>query len=100
MYNRDEAGVLLGVLNSLKVLVGKDDLRNHRGAMVKRTLVTAVAYISADSRSLYPLIIWPASTHRSSWTTHATPGWHFACSRTGYTNTEISLYWVEHVFDP
>ncbi|KAJ6016395.1 hypothetical protein N7540_010986 [Penicillium herquei] len=88
------------VLNSLKVLVSKDDLRKHRGTTVKRTLVTAIECISADGRFLHPLIIWPAATHRSSWTTHPTPGWHFACTKTGYTNTEISLYWVEHVFDP
>lgn len=100
VYNMDETGVLLSVLNSLKVLVSKDDLRKHRGTTVKRTLVTAIECISADGQFLHPLIIWPAATHRSSWTTHATPGWHFACSKTGYTNTEISLYWVEHVFDP
>ncbi|KAJ5745113.1 hypothetical protein N7520_010295 [Penicillium odoratum] len=100
VYNMDETGVLLSVLNSLKVLVNKDDLRKHRGTTVKRTLVTAIECISADGRFLHPLIIWPAATHRSSWTTHPTPGWHFACSKTGYTNTEISLYWVEHVFDP
>ncbi|KAJ5100120.1 hypothetical protein N7532_007121 [Penicillium argentinense] len=100
VYNMDETGVLLSVLNSLKVLVSKDDLRKHRGTTVKRTLVTAIECISADGRFLHPLIIWPATTHRSSWTTHATPGWHFACSKTSYTNTDISLYWVEHVFDP
>lgn len=100
VYNMDETGVLLSVLNSLKVLVSKDDLRKHRGTTVKRTLVTAIECISADGRFLHPLIIWPAATHRSSWTTHATPGWHFACSKTGYTNTEISLHWVEHVLDP
>ncbi|KUL81896.1 hypothetical protein ZTR_09528 [Talaromyces verruculosus] len=100
VYNMDETGVLLSVLNSLKVLVSKHDLREHRGAAVKRTLVTAVECISADGRCLSPLIIWPATTHRSSWTTHPTPGWHFACSKSGYADTEISLYWVQHVFDP
>ncbi|KAJ6016491.1 hypothetical protein N7540_011082 [Penicillium herquei] len=100
VYNMDETGVLLSVLNSLKVLVSKDNLRKHRGTTVKRTLVTVVECICADGRSLHPLIIWPAATHRSSWTTHPTPRWHFACSKTGYTNTEISLYWVQHVFDP
>ncbi|KAJ5240569.1 uncharacterized protein N7469_002160 [Penicillium citrinum] len=100
VYNMDEPGVLLSVLNSIKVLVGKNDLRKHRRTTVKRTLVTAIECISADGRFLHPLIIWPAATHRSSWTTHATPGWHYACSKTGYTNTEISLYWIKHVFDP
>ena len=61
VYNMDETGVMLSMLGSVKVLVGKDDLRDHRGA---------------DIRSLLPLIIWPASTHRSNWTTYPTPWWH------------------------
>ena len=100
VYNMDETGVLLSVLNSLKVLVGRDDLRKHRAVAVKRSLVTAVECISADGRCLTPLIIWPAATHRSSWTSHPTPGWHYACSQTGYMNTEINLYWICNVFNP
>jgi hypothetical protein len=100
VYNMDETGVLLSVLSSLKVLVSKHDLRNYRGAGVKRTLVTAIECISADGRCLDPLIIWPATIHRSVWTTHPTPGWHFACSKTGYTDTYISLSWIQKVFDP
>lgn len=100
VYNVDETGVLLSVLHSLKVLVTHDDLKNSRGAGVKRTLVTAIECVPAASRHLPPLIIWPAATHRSTWTTHPTPGWHFACSKTGYTDKEISLYWIQRVFDP
>jgi hypothetical protein len=100
IYNMDKTGVLLSVLNSLKVLVDKNELRNYRGAGVKRTLITVIKCISADSRYLHPLIIWPAATHRSTWTVHPTPGWHFGHSETGYTDTAISLYWIQHVFDP
>ena len=99
IYNMDETGVLLSVLNSLKVLVGKDELRDYRGVGVKRTLITAIECISADGRYLHLLIIWPAATHCSTWTVHPTPGWHFGHSETGYTNTAISLYWIQHVFD-
>lgn len=42
---------------SIKVLVDKDDLRGYRGAVVKRTILTAIKYISDDSRALLPLII-------------------------------------------
>lgn len=100
VYNMDETGVMLSMLSSLKVLVGKDDLRPYRGAGVKRKLVTAIECISADGRSLFPLIIWPAATHRSTWTTYPTPGWHFACSQSGYTDSKISLDWLKLVFDP
>lgn len=100
VYNMDETGTQLSVLSSLKVLVRQNDPRSHRGTGVKRTMITAIECISADGRCLDPLIIWPATTHRSTWTAHAQPGWHFACSKTGYTDTAISLYWMQHVFDP
>jgi hypothetical protein len=74
VYNMDETGVMLSILGSIKVLIGRDDKRKHRGARVKRKMVTAVECISADGRYLNPMIIWPATTHRSNWTTLPTPG--------------------------
>jgi hypothetical protein len=100
VYNMDETGVMLSMLGSVKVLVGKDDKRNHRGARVKRTTVTAIECISADGRYLNPMIIWPATIHRSNWTTFPTPGWHYACNESGYTDSNISLQWLKRVFDP
>ena len=90
VYNMDETGVLLSSLNSLKVLVGREELRNYRGVHVQRELITAVECNSADGRYLDPLIIWPAATHQSTWTVYPTPGWHFGLSETGYTNTALS----------
>jgi hypothetical protein len=100
VYNMDETGVMLSMLGSAKVLVGKDDRQGSRGAGVKRTMVTAVECISADGRALLPLIIWPASTHRSNWTTYKTPGWHYAHSENGYNDSKISLEWLKRVFEP
>ena len=76
LYNIDETSVMLSMLGSVKVLVGKNDLRDHRGADVQRTMVNAIECVSADGRSLLPLIIWPASTHRSNWAMYPTSGWH------------------------
>lgn len=45
VYNMDETGVMLSMLGSVKVLVGKDDLRDYKGAGVKRTMVITVKYI-------------------------------------------------------
>jgi hypothetical protein len=55
-YNIDETGVMLSMLGSIKVLIGKDDLQDYRGAGVKRKMVTAIECISANSRLLLPLI--------------------------------------------
>lgn len=66
VYNIDKTGVMLYILGSVKVLVSKDNPRDYRGTGVKQTIVTAIEYISADGRSLLPMIIWPAITHRSN----------------------------------
>jgi hypothetical protein len=67
---------------------------------VKRTTVTAVECISGDDWCLNPTMIWPASTHRANWTTYPTPGWHYACFESGYSDSKISLEWLRLVFDP
>ena len=100
VYNMDETGVMLSMPGSVKVLVGKDDVRGYRGARIKRTTVTAIERISADGRYLTPMIIWPATTHRSNWTTFPTPGWQYACSESGYTDSKISWEWIKQIFDP
>jgi hypothetical protein len=100
VYNMDETGVMLSMPGSVKVLVSKHDRRDYRGARVKRTTVTAIECISGDGRYLNPMIIWPASTHRSNWTTFPTPGWQYACSDSGYTDSVISFEWLKRIFDP
>jgi hypothetical protein len=100
VYNMDETGVMLSMLGSIKVLVSKHNRRDYRGARVKRTTVTAIECISGDGRYLNPMIIWPASTHRSNWTTFPTPRWQYACSDSGYTDSIISFEWLKRIFDP
>jgi hypothetical protein len=65
-YNIDETGIMLSMLSTVEVLVGKDDSRNYRGAGVKRAMITAIECVSASGKSLNPMIIWPASTHQSN----------------------------------
>jgi hypothetical protein len=66
IYNIDEIGVILSILNSLKVLIGKDNPQSYRGIGVKHTIVTVIEYISTNGRSLLPMIIWPAATYQSN----------------------------------
>ena len=60
----------------------------------------SVECISVDGGFLPPLVIFPGKTLRSTWVSHETPGWHYGCSETGYNNSTLNLYWVQHVFDP
>jgi hypothetical protein len=100
VYNMDETGVMLSMPGSVKVLVGKNDLRGYRGGRVKRTVATAIDCASADGRHLNAMIVWPASTHRANCTTFPNPGWHYAYAESGYTDSYISLEWLKRVFDP
>ncbi|EMR88324.1 hypothetical protein BcDW1_3031 [Botrytis cinerea BcDW1] len=100
VYNMDETGVMLSMPGSVKVLVSKHDTRDYRGARVKRTTVTAIECISSDGRYLNPMIIWPASTHRSNWTTFPTLKWQYAYSDSGYNDSKISVEWLKRIFDP
>ncbi|GAB1729805.1 hypothetical protein NU195Hw_Modified_186t2 [Hortaea werneckii] len=49
VYSMDETGVMLSKLGSVKVLVGKNDMRDYRDARVKRKMVTVTECISADA---------------------------------------------------
>lgn len=66
IYNIDKTEVILSISNSVKVLVGKDNIysgSSRRGACVKRTIATVIEYVSADSRCLNLIIILPALTY-------------------------------------
>jgi len=48
---------MLSKPGSVKVFVGKDDLRGLTGARVKRTIVTTIEAVSTDGRSLHLMIV-------------------------------------------
>lgn len=57
IYNIGEIKVILYKLGSVKVFVNKDDPRDYRGINIKRIIITAIKYISANGKSLLPIII-------------------------------------------
>jgi hypothetical protein len=65
---------MLLMLGSVKVLLGKEDPQDCKGAIIKRITVTAIKCISADDKYLLLMIIWLATTYQSNWTTFLTPG--------------------------
>jgi hypothetical protein len=74
----DETGVMLSMPGSVKVLVSKHDMRDYRGARVKRTTVTAIECISGDGRYLNPMIIWPGE-YSSKQLDHVSYPWMAVC---------------------
>ena len=63
VYNMNEMRVMLSILDSVKVLVDKNNLQDYRGVSVKWTMISAIKCVSTDDRSQLSLIIWLASTY-------------------------------------
>ena len=57
VYNMNETDIMLFKLNSIKVLVDKNNKRGYRDARVKRTIITVIECVSAVSRYLNFMII-------------------------------------------
>jgi hypothetical protein len=66
VYNINETEVMLYMLNSVKVLINKNDPRDYKGVGVKQTIVIIIKYISISDKSLLLIIIWPAITYQSN----------------------------------
>ncbi len=99
VYNMNETDIMLFKLNSIKVLVDKNNKRGYRDARVKRTIITVIECVSAVSRYLNFMIIWSATTHRVNWITYFTSEWYYAYFDTEYIDFYISLQWLKLVFD-
>jgi hypothetical protein len=48
---------MLFMLSSIKVLISKHNMRDYRGARVKRTIITTIECINSNSKYLNPIII-------------------------------------------
>jgi len=57
VYNIDKTSIILSTLNSIKVLISKDNKRGYRGTRIKRTIIIAIEYVSIIGRYLNPIII-------------------------------------------
>ncbi|KAJ6208587.1 hypothetical protein PSV09DRAFT_2194946 [Bipolaris maydis] len=56
---------MLSRLGSFTVLVGKDNIRDYRGAGLKRTTVTSIECVSASGEYLNPIVRYQASLYLS-----------------------------------
>ena len=50
VYHMDETGVMLSMPGSVKGLIGKDVIRDYRGALFRRTKMAALDCISSGGR--------------------------------------------------
>jgi hypothetical protein len=102
IYNFDETGFQMGVIATAKVVTSSDRAGRPRTTQPSnREWVTIIETISIHGPASPPLVIFEAVMHQKSWYENGLipPNWLIAVSKNGWTNNEIGLYWLEHVFD-
>jgi hypothetical protein len=107
VYNMDEKGFLIGVVNKTRRIFTRSwkEQGKLKGAAQdgNRTWVTLLACVCADGTSLPPTLIYPSESSEilDSWLDDYDPadGTYFTASPTGWTNNEISLQWLMRLFD-
>ncbi|RYP34503.1 hypothetical protein DL766_002945 [Monosporascus sp. MC13-8B] len=103
-YNADEIGVMEGMGENCLVLGEAFRKSILLKDAFKRGWITIIACVSADGRSLPPLVIFSGVDVQQQWfpdsDDKAYESWYFTTSENGWTNTEIGLKWLREVFIP
>ncbi|RYO82061.1 hypothetical protein DL762_006793 [Monosporascus cannonballus] len=103
-YNADEIGVMEGMGENCLVLGEAFRKSILLKDAFKRGWITIITCVSADGRSLPPLVIFSGVDVQQQWfpdsDDKAYESWYFTTSENGWTNTEIGLKWLREVFIP
>ncbi|RYP23461.1 hypothetical protein DL767_008818 [Monosporascus sp. MG133] len=101
-YNADEIGVMEGMGENSLVLGEAFRKYIHLKDAFKRVWIIIIACVSADGRSLPPLVIFSGVDVQQQWfpdsDDEAYESWYFTTLENGWTNTEIGLKWLREVF--
>ncbi|RYP65642.1 hypothetical protein DL771_008194 [Monosporascus sp. 5C6A] len=103
-FNADEIGVMEGMGENAFVLGEAFRKAIFLKDAFKREWIIIIACVSADGRSLPPLVIFSGVNVQQQWFPDSDDelyeSWYFTTSENGWTNTEIGLKWLRKVFIP
>ena len=102
MYNMDETGFAIGVLQWSYVVINKDSKTRYKAQPGRQEWVSVVECICADGGSITPFIILKGKKVTSSWipTAALDLNWHFGVSQKGWTSNALGFEWLVRIFDP
>jgi hypothetical protein len=101
IYNMDETGIGLGICTNTRVLAEAGKSRTYVQSPQNREWVSIVETVSADGRSLQPLIIFKGKDLQSTWFSHdSIPDWLYTTSENGWTSNDIAIRWLNRIFLP
>jgi hypothetical protein len=100
IYNFDETGFQMGVISTAKVITGANKGKPVSVQPGNREWVTVIDCISSYGHSVPPVIIFEGKVHQSTWYSDTLPlDWVIGVSENGWTDNELGLKWLEHVFE-
>ena len=102
MYNMDETGFAIGVVERSYVVVNKTSKKRYRAQPGRQEWASVVECVSADGESIPPFIILKGEKVTSLWipTVALDLNWHFGASQKGWTSNALGFEWLVRVFDP
>jgi hypothetical protein len=100
IYNFDETGFQMGVISTAKVITGANKGKPVSVQPGNREWVTVIDCISLYGHSVPPVIIFEGKVHQSTWYSDTLPlDWVIGVSENSWTDNELGLKWLEHVFE-
>ncbi|EDN07669.1 predicted protein [Histoplasma mississippiense (nom. inval.)] len=109
IYNFDEKGFLLGLLQVVKRIVSIESLKSKRNKGVSqdgsREFISLLAAICMDGTALPPALIYKGESRdmQDTWLEDfddEKDKAYFAASENGWSNDEYELIWLQQVFNP
>ncbi|QSS55024.1 hypothetical protein I7I53_02781 [Histoplasma capsulatum var. duboisii H88] len=109
IYNFDEKGFLLGLLQAVKQIVSIESLKSKCNKGVSqdgsREFISLLAAICADGTALPPALIYKEESRdmQDTWLEDfddKKDKAYFAASKNGWSNDEYGLTWLQNVFNP
>lgn len=99
IYNFDEAGFLMGVIATAKVVTSSESRNRPKTAQPgNREWVSIIQGISSYGWAIPPFIIFKGANHLSAWYEDSSlpQDWVITLSENGWTTNEIGHEWIQH----
>jgi hypothetical protein len=101
IWNMDEIGTALGVVNNQRVVGTADTNSTLIQTPNEREWCTAIECITADGRNCKPLLIFKAKNVQQQWfIPEEVPDWVFTSTESAFTTDQIGLRWLLEIFEP
>jgi hypothetical protein len=99
IYNFDEAGFLMGVIATAKVVTSSESRNRPKAAQPgNREWVSIIQGINSCGWAIPPYIIFKGQNHLSAWyeDSELPRDWVITLSENGWTTNEIGYEWIQH----